>query len=246
MAEERRFTDEQLRAIERRDGSLLLSAGAGTGKTSVLVERFVRAVVEDGVEVDSILAITFTAKAAAELRTRVHRRFLDYELPERARDAEAAWISTIHGFCARVLRTHSLPAGLDPEMRVLDGLEAERVAIDSFDRALGDFLGAGDDPERLRLIAAYTPDRLADMVRTAYSHLRSRGLLGERDRENRVHLHPVLHHRPYEALDQDGGLAGARARTEQQRAVAALDRTQLLVGEPPLLGHHASVLQIEG
>jgi len=175
MASERRFTDEQLRAIERRDGSLLLSAGAGTGKTSVLVERFVRAVVEDGVEVDSILAITFTEKAAAELRTRVHRRFLDYELPERARDAEAAWISTIHSFCARVLRTHALPAGLDPELRVLDGLEAERVAIDSFDRALGDFLGGGEDPERLRLLAAYTPDRLADMVRTAYSHLRSRG-----------------------------------------------------------------------
>ena len=143
MAQERRFTDEQLRAIERRDGSLLLSAGAGTGKTSVLVERFVRAVVEDGVEVDSILAITFTEKAAAELRTRVHRRFIDYELPERARDAEAAWISTIHGFCARVLRTHALSAGLDPELRVLDGLEAERVAIDSFDRALGDFLRRG-------------------------------------------------------------------------------------------------------
>ena len=109
----------------------------------MLVERFVRAVVEDGVEVDSILAITFTEKAAAELRTRVHRRFLDYELPERARDAEAAWISTIHGFCARVLRTHALSAGLDPELRVLDGLEAERVAIDAFDRALGDFLRRG-------------------------------------------------------------------------------------------------------
>ena len=76
MPAQGRFTDEQLRAIERRDGSLLLSAGAGTGKTSVLVERFVRAVVEDGVEVDSILAITFTEKAAAQLRTRVRGRFL--------------------------------------------------------------------------------------------------------------------------------------------------------------------------
>ncbi len=56
----REFTAEQLRAIERRDGSLLVRAGAGTGKTSVLVERFVRSVTEDGAAVDSILAITFT------------------------------------------------------------------------------------------------------------------------------------------------------------------------------------------
>ncbi len=92
-----------------------------------------------------------------------------------ARAAESAWISTIHGFCARVLRTHALAAGIDPEFRVLDGVEAERLALDAFDRALAEFLGGGEDPERLRLIAAYTPDRLADMVRTAYAHQRSRG-----------------------------------------------------------------------
>ena len=60
---------------------------------------------------------------------------------ERAREAEAAWISTIHGFCARVLRTHALAAGIDPEFRVLDALEAERLAIDAFDRALARLRG---------------------------------------------------------------------------------------------------------
>ena len=54
------FTPQQLAAIERRDGSLLVRAGAGTGKTSVLVERFVRSVLDDGHPVDTILAITFT------------------------------------------------------------------------------------------------------------------------------------------------------------------------------------------
>src|SRR6516225_5507414 len=68
------WTAEQLQAIERRDGELLLDASAGSGKTSVLVERFVRAVVEDGVEVSAILAITFTDKAAAELRERIRQR----------------------------------------------------------------------------------------------------------------------------------------------------------------------------
>ena len=169
------FTDEQARAIGRRDGSVLVSAGAGSGKTSVLVERFVQAVLQDGCAVDSILAITFTEKAAAQLTGRVRRRLLELGEPERAREAEAAWISTIHGFCARVLRTHALAAGLDPEFRVLDGLEAERLAIDAFDRALRDFIGSGDDPVRLTLLASYTPDRLADMVRTAHGHLRSQG-----------------------------------------------------------------------
>ena len=98
------LTPEQARAVERRDGSLLVRAGAGTGKTTVLVERFVRAVVDDGAAVESMLAITFTEKAAAEMKTRVRRRFLELGRREDARAAEGAWISTIHGLCARILR----------------------------------------------------------------------------------------------------------------------------------------------
>jgi ATP-dependent helicase/nuclease subunit A len=169
-----RLTAEQLRAVERRDGSLLVRAGAGTGKTAVLVERFVRAVVDDGVGVESILAITFTEKAASEMRTRVRRRFVELGLYEHARAAESAWISTIHGFCSRVLRAHALSAGIDPDFRVLEELEAERLAVDAFDGALEDFMDQ-DLAERVELVASYTPDRLRDMVRTAHSHLRSRG-----------------------------------------------------------------------
>ncbi|MFN2616300.1 MAG: UvrD-helicase domain-containing protein [Thermoleophilaceae bacterium] len=168
------FTDEQLRAIGRREGPLLVRAGAGTGKTSVLVERFVRAVIDDGAPLESILAITFTDKAAAQLGSRIRARFLELGRREEARAAEGAWISTIHGFCSRVLRAHALRAGIDPEYRVLGELETERVGLDAFDGALADFLeGAG--AERLELVAAYTPDKLRAMVRTAYSRLRSRG-----------------------------------------------------------------------
>ena len=139
-----RLTPEQARAVERRDCSLMVRAGAGTGKTTVLVERFVQAVIEDGVAVDAILAITFTEKAAAQMRTRVRRRFLDLGRRADARAAEAAWISTIHGFCSRVLRAHALSAGIDPDFRVLDELEAERIAADAFDGALGAFMGEGE------------------------------------------------------------------------------------------------------
>ena len=173
----RELTPEQRSADERRDGSLLVRAGAGTGKTTVLVERFVQAVVEDGVAVDQVLAITFTEKAAAEMKSRVRRRFLELGRREDARAAESAWVSTIHGLCARILRAHALSAGIDPAFRVLDELEAERIAADAFDGALEEFMGvAGEpDPDRIEMVAAYTPDRLRDMVRTAYSHLRSRG-----------------------------------------------------------------------
>ena len=169
------LTPEQAEAVERRTGSLLVRAGAGTGKTTVLVERFVRAVLDDGVAVESILAITFTEKAAQEMKGRVRRRFLDLGRREEARAAESAWISTIHGLCSRMLRAHALSAGIDPGFRVLDQIEAERLALDAFDGALEAFMGEGEDPERIEMVAAHTPDRLRDMVRTVHSHLRSRG-----------------------------------------------------------------------
>src|SRR4051812_30645834 len=176
MAPPMRFTAEQQEAISRRSGSLFLHAGAGSGKTRVLVERFVRSVLEDGVRVDQVLAITFTEKAAAELKGRLRARFLALGEREHAREAEGAWVSTIHGFCSRLLRANALAAGIDPEYRVLDEADAARLSIDAFDAALEEFvLGARASSERLDLVASYTPDKLQRMVTTVYSRLRSQG-----------------------------------------------------------------------
>ena len=129
-----RLTAEQQEAVERRDGPLFLQAGAGSGKTRVLVERFVRSVLDDEVAVDRLLAITFTEKAAAELKGRIRRRFLELGEREHARDSERAWVSTIHGFCARLLRANALAAGIDPDFRVLDESRAalDAVMVDEF------------------------------------------------------------------------------------------------------------------
>src|SRR4051794_28411500 len=93
-------TAEQRAAVADRGRSSLLAAGAGSGKTSVMVERFCEAVLDDGVAVGAVLALTFTEKAAGELRERIRRRFVELGEDEHARAVDGAWIGTIHGFCA--------------------------------------------------------------------------------------------------------------------------------------------------
>jgi ATP-dependent helicase/nuclease subunit A len=170
----RAFTPEQADAIARREGDLMLSANAGSGKTSVLVERFVRSVVEDGLRPDQVLAITFTDKAAGELRARVRARLLELGEREAAREAEGAWITTFHGFCARILRAHAVAAGLDPAFAVLEPADARATRREAFDAALAGFLAA-PRPDALDIAAAYGVDRLERMVVGAHDVLRSRG-----------------------------------------------------------------------
>ena len=134
------LTGEQAHAVSRRAEPLLLSAAAGSGKTSVLVERFVAAVREDGIAPARVLAITFTERAAGELRARVRARLLELGDREAARDTEAAFVGTFHGFCARLLRSHSLAAGLDPGFAILDEGLAGRLRERAFAAALRDFL----------------------------------------------------------------------------------------------------------
>ena len=183
-------TPEQRGAIEDRERDLFLSAGAGTGKTSVLVERFCDVVcATDGEDADAsvenVLAFTFTERAADELKRRIRSELSDRaneagegsrgrRLRSLARDAESAWISTIHSFCQRVLGSNPVAAGLDPGFRVLDEPEAARVAVEAFDAAFQRF-AAGEGDERFELAAAFRLSSLRDVVRGAYGELRARG-----------------------------------------------------------------------
>ncbi len=164
---------EQTRAIEE-PGVVFVSAGAGTGKTTVIVERFCRAVCERGLDVDSILVITYTERAAGELRGRIRRRLVELGRHELARELDAAWISTIHGFCHRLLRAYPFAAGIDPRFRVLDDSQGRVLRGEAFRDALEEF--CGDDPARLRLLAAYGGRRLRRMLTGVHETLRSSGL----------------------------------------------------------------------
>ncbi len=162
------LTPEQQAAVDAREGDLLLAAGAGSGKTRVLAERFAQAVAADGLPVGSLLAITFTEKAAAELADRVRRRLRELGRDAEAREAETGWIGTIHGFCARVLRTHPVAAGIDPRFRVLDEVEAAQLETRAFDAAL--------KWEDVPLLTAYGRPGLRAAVTAVHAELRARGL----------------------------------------------------------------------
>jgi ATP-dependent exoDNAse (exonuclease V) beta subunit len=165
--------DEQHAAIEAR-GTVFVSAGAGTGKTAVLVERFVRAVCDDGVDVESVLVITYTRKAAGELRSRIRAALIERGRHDLARSLDGAWISTIHGFCMRLLKAHPFAAGLDPRFRELDDAQGAVLRGEAFSAALEAFLSA-EEPERLRLLASYGSQRLRAMLIGVYETLRAAG-----------------------------------------------------------------------
>ena len=169
-----RLTAEQQLAVRERGRPVLLSAAAGSGKTSVLVERFVRAVCEDGIAPAAVLAITFTERAAGELRSRVRQSLLELGEREAARDTEAAFIGTFHGFCARLLRAHPLPAGIDPDFAILDAARSGLLRRRAYEDALSAFLAAGD-PAAVDLLAGYGVDVVRETVEKLYAELRSRG-----------------------------------------------------------------------
>jgi len=202
---------EQLAAIEA-PGVVFVSAGAGTGKTTVLVERYVRAVCERGLDIESILVITYTERAAGELWSRIRARLVELGRHDLARELDGAWISTIHGFCHRLLKAHPFAAGIDPRYRVLDESQARVVQSEALQEALTAFC-AGADPERLRLLATYGARGLRRMVTGAYETLRSAGRplelelggdsgLGERVAELREAARCLLDEGPDETVER--------------------------------------------
>ncbi len=218
---------EQLAAIDA-PGLVFVSAGAGTGKTTVLVERFVRAICERGLPIDSVLAITYTERAAGELRGRIRRRLAELGRHDLARELDGAWISTIHGFCHRLLKAHPFEAGVDPSFRVLDENQSRVLAGEAFESALEEFC-APVDPERTRLLATYGASGLRRMLTGVYETLRSAG----RDLVLEVSERPGLEARIEElreaarcAIEDTAGLEQA----EKARASAA-EALELL--EPP-------------
>jgi ATP-dependent helicase/nuclease subunit A len=163
----------------RRDVDLAITAGAGTGKTRVLVDRYLEILLADKADVRSILAVTFTNKAAAEMLERIAVKLDDLltspsstqqskSLTDIRNRLSSAYISTIHAFCTRLLREFPLHAGIDPDFSVLNELQAELILTEA---VKAEFESLNEDPQHwadlFRLLGSRT---IESMLREALPH----------------------------------------------------------------------------
>src|SRR6266568_4280855 len=150
------FTAAQRNAIglDALDKDTCVVAGPGSGKTTVLIERF-RGLVEAGVPPSRILAITFTEKATNQMRERLATALANR--PDLTLQIHRAYVSTVHGFCTRLLRENAILAGVDPRFRVLGEQEAFALERKSVDDALDSFLSENPQPVRDLLRALHSP-----------------------------------------------------------------------------------------
>lgn len=191
------FTEEQLAAIQAIQENVAVSAGAGSGKTRVLVERFVYILQQAReqkilpLEAADILAITFTRKAAGEMKLRVRKRLeeilarqpQDIFWQKQMKSLERAQIATIHGLCSRILRENPVEAQLDPAFIVADDFEASDFimqCLQSFIRSqlaqqnealrlLLQTYGASSFIKQVSSLLASLPDMAADDLVAPYA-----------------------------------------------------------------------------
>ena len=121
-----KLNKEQKEAVLHGKGPLLIVAGAGTGKTTVITQRIVNLIETKLAKPEEILAVTFTEKAALEMEERVDK-LLEYGYVD-------LWISTFHAFCEKVLRENALDIGLPPNFKMLDGTSAWLLARQNLDK----------------------------------------------------------------------------------------------------------------
>lgn len=216
-----KLTDEQRAVVETAAKRLTVLAAAGSGKTKTLVERYLRFIVEGRLSPDQVLTVTFTRKAAAEMKQRIVGVLRDNGMPDEAQIAETGPIQTLHSFCERVLRENAFEAGVDPSFEVTTDNSTGLV-----DRSLKRVIQhkLDDLPHALELVrrlvgkqswgvqwewlSSLTADALQDVI----SSVRASGIdLGELERRHntpeaveRTWREALLRRMPCEALDEYG------------------------------------------
>ena len=218
-------TEQQKAAVETLAKRVCVDAGAGSGKTSVLIDRIVHLIERGLAPLDDIVAITFTEKAAAEMKIRLRKAFRDKAPRSDAavmshwrdmeRRVETSRIATIHSFCASLLREHALRVGLDPDFTVLAEAEATLLRAESVTDAVHALLERGDEAT-MRAATEFGAQRLIGLL--GYL-LNKRGLI-DRIRADHPLDDPealVLHWRRLVAQSCEARLAAAAKDPEIRR-----------------------------
>ena len=184
--QELNLTEPQHRAATTLDRPVVVTAGPGSGKTRVLVARYLAILESTPADIENIVAITFTKKAASEMRDRV-RKEMDRRASaagdpatrlawrQRRRKLDAAVITTIHGFCSRLLREHPVEAATDPQFSVLDAYQ-ESVMTDAAAHAAVTRAIDEGVTEVAELVASYSRLGLVRAIERVLKTTRSLGL----------------------------------------------------------------------
>ncbi len=178
-----KFTKSQLKAIETKNANLALSAGAGSGKTTVLVSRYINFLASKSVNIKEILAITFTNKSAADMRIKI-REHISKQIQSSEGTKKSYWqnikdqfeqatISTIHGFALQVLRAHPLESKINPESALMDEVEAKILLTDTIREIVREYYQ--DESMQTLVQTIKSVDNTIALLGNIYQKIRSLG-----------------------------------------------------------------------
>lgn len=147
-----KLTDKQIEAVTHKKGNALVSASAGSGKTHVVIERIIKLILEEGVSVKNILAVTFTKASAEEMKeklkkaiTEKHLQTKDKRLKEELDIVSSSDISTIDAFCSKLVKKYFYLIGVDSSVQVLDDGKKTRLTVSALDETFESLYESGED-----------------------------------------------------------------------------------------------------
>jgi ATP-dependent helicase/nuclease subunit A len=154
------------------EGNVLVTAAAGSGKTRVLTQRIVRAVLDQGAAISSIVAVTFTDRAAQEIRMRVGHELQLRGHFDLVAELDHAPIGTIHSYCRRLVSRYGTAIGVDPRIQMMDTTRASWAFTNSIRAALAELTRS--DPRVARLRVRWEDPAIIKLIHSAYAAAQSR------------------------------------------------------------------------
>lgn len=137
-----RWTEEQQKAINIEGNNVIVSAGAGSGKTAVLSERVLRKV-QNGIHVSELLILTFTKAAAQEMKDRIRRKLIENNLKEEVELLDGAYITTFDSFSLSMVKKYYYTLGISSDIRISDGVQLEILKRDILEGIMGEYYREG-------------------------------------------------------------------------------------------------------
>lgn len=179
-----KWTNEQLSAITQKGNNILVAAAAGSGKTTVLVERIIRKIINDHVDIDKILVVTFTNAAASEMRERIltalYKQIDEDPLNQRLRKQivllNKASICTIDAFCLDIIRNNFFEIGASSNFRIADNTELELLKQEAIEETFEELYLENDDEfnKLIELYAGYKDDEnLKNIILKIHNYIQS-------------------------------------------------------------------------